>query len=43
VGKSITDLVPSLKKNRKHNVDIADPLGNIASFRMNHLHPPSTI
>src|SRR3954467_3862598 len=36
----ITDLVPSLKKNRNINVDIADPLGNIGSFRMNHLHPP---
>jgi peptide/nickel transport system substrate-binding protein len=21
-------------------VDIADPLGNIGTFRMNHLHPP---
>src|SRR5258705_2248733 len=37
---AITDLVPSLKKNRNINVDIADPLGNIGSFRMNHLHPP---
>ena len=36
----ITDLVPVLKKNRNINVDIADPLGNIGSFRMNHLHPP---
>ncbi|MCK1514460.1 ABC transporter substrate-binding protein [Bradyrhizobium sp. 190] len=36
----ITDLVPSLKKNRNIDVDIADPLGNIGSFRMNHLHPP---
>ena len=36
----ITDLVPSLKKNRNINCDIADPLGNIGSFRMNHLHPP---
>src|SRR4029450_13518562 len=36
----ITHLVPSLKKNRNINVDIADPLGNIGSFRMNHLHPP---
>ena len=36
----ITDLVPSLKKNRNIKVDIADPLGNIGSFRMNHLHPP---
>ena len=36
----ITDLVPSLKKNQNIEVDIADPLGNIGSFRMNHLHPP---
>ena len=36
----ITDLVPTLKKNRNIDVDIADPLGNIGSFRMNHLHPP---
>jgi peptide/nickel transport system substrate-binding protein len=36
----ITDLVPLLKKNRNIAVDIADPLGNIGSFRMNHLHPP---
>src|SRR3989440_2950197 len=36
----ITDLVPLLKKNRNVSVDIADPLGNIGSVRMNHLHPP---
>jgi peptide/nickel transport system substrate-binding protein len=36
----ITDLVPTLKRNRNVAVDIADPLGNIGSFRMNHLHPP---
>ena len=36
----ITDLVPSLKKNHNIKVDIADPLGNIGSFRINHLHPP---
>jgi peptide/nickel transport system substrate-binding protein len=36
----IADLVPLLKKNRNVLVDIADPLGNIGSFRMNHLHPP---
>ena len=35
----IPDLVPSLKKNRNISVDIADPLGNIGSFRMNHLYP----
>src|SRR5258706_3190820 len=36
----IADLVPLLKRNRNIKVDIADPLGNIGSFRMNHLHPP---
>ena len=36
----ISDLVPLLKKNRNINVDIADPLGNIGSFRMNTLFPP---
>jgi peptide/nickel transport system substrate-binding protein len=36
----IPDLVPVLKKNRNVMVDIADPLGNIGVFRMNHLHPP---
>ena len=36
----IPDLVPVLKKNRNISVDIADPLGNIGSFRMNHLYPP---
>src|SRR5258706_7909773 len=36
----ISDLVPVLKKNRNVAVDIADPLGNIGSFRMNHLYPP---
>jgi peptide/nickel transport system substrate-binding protein len=36
----ISDLVPLLKKNRNIAVDIADPLGNIGSFRMNHLFPP---
>jgi peptide/nickel transport system substrate-binding protein len=34
------DIVPLLKKNRAITVDIADPLGNIGSFRMNHLLPP---
>ena len=32
--------MPVLKKNKNISVDIADPLGNIGSFRMNHLHPP---
>lgn len=36
----IADLVPLLKRNRNLNVDIGDPLGNIGSFRINHLHPP---
>ena len=36
----ITDLVPILKKNKNINVDIADPLGNIGAFRMNHLYAP---
>jgi len=36
----ISDLVPVLSKNRNIMVDIADPLGNIGSFRMNHLYPP---
>ena len=36
----IPDLVPLLKRNRNLNVDIADPLGNIGSFRINHLNPP---
>jgi len=36
----ISDLVPVLKGNRNIAVDIADPLGNIGSFRMNHLYPP---
>lgn len=36
----LPDLVPVLKKNRNLNVDIADPLGNVGSFRMNHLFPP---
>ena len=36
----ITDLIPLLKKNPNVAVDIADPLGNIGSFRINHLYPP---
>jgi peptide/nickel transport system substrate-binding protein len=36
----ISDLVPTLRRNRNIVVDIADPLGNVGSFRMNHLHPP---
>ena len=35
----ISDLVPVLKRNRNVAVDIADPLGNIGTFRMNqHLN-----
>jgi peptide/nickel transport system substrate-binding protein len=36
----IADLVPLLRKNRNVMLDIADPPGNIGSFRMNHLYPP---
>ncbi|OYU47380.1 MAG: ABC transporter substrate-binding protein [Rhizobiales bacterium PAR1] len=36
----LPDLVPVLKGNRNISVDIADPLGNIGAFRMNHLHAP---
>jgi peptide/nickel transport system substrate-binding protein len=36
----ISDLVPLLRKSRNVAVDIADPLGNIGIFRMNHLYPP---
>jgi len=36
----LTDLVPQLRRSRSIQVDIADPLGNIGSFRFNHLHPP---
>jgi peptide/nickel transport system substrate-binding protein len=36
----LPDLVPLLRKSPGVAVDIADPLGNIGSFRINHLHPP---
>ncbi|MBS0241856.1 MAG: ABC transporter substrate-binding protein [Proteobacteria bacterium] len=36
----VVDLVPLLKKNKNIKVDIADPLGNIGSFRLNHMFPP---
>jgi len=36
----LADLAPLLKRNRNVAVDIADPLGNVGTFRMNHLHPP---
>jgi peptide/nickel transport system substrate-binding protein len=36
----LPDLVPLLRQSPDVAVDIADPLGNIGSFRMNHLYPP---
>jgi len=36
----VPDLVPLLRRNRNVRLDIADPLGNIGAFRLNHLHPP---
>jgi peptide/nickel transport system substrate-binding protein len=36
----LSDLVPLLRQNPNIAVDIADPLGNIGSFRINHLFPP---
>ncbi len=36
----LPDLIPVLRRNRNIAVDTADPLGNIGSFRLNHLHPP---
>jgi peptide/nickel transport system substrate-binding protein len=36
----ISDLAPVLRKNRNVVVDIADSLGNVGAFRMNHLYPP---
>lgn len=36
----IPDLVPVLRRNKNIKVDIADPLGNIGAFRLNHLHAP---
>jgi len=36
----VNDVVPLLKSNKAIRVDIADPLGNIGIFRLNHLHPP---
>src|SRR5258708_8664513 len=37
----ISHLLPLLRQNPNVAVDIADPLGNIASFRMNHPYPPA--
>jgi len=42
-GRTDSDSVPVLRKNRNVGVDIADPLGNIGVFRMNHLTRPSTM
>jgi peptide/nickel transport system substrate-binding protein len=36
----LTDLAPTLKKNSKIKMEVADPMGNICSFRFNHLHAP---
>jgi len=36
----LSDLVPTLRAHKSINVDIADQLGNVGMFRMNHLHPP---
>jgi peptide/nickel transport system substrate-binding protein len=36
----INDLIPLLRRSRDIRVDIADPLGNIGAFAMNHLQPP---
>lgn len=36
----LPDLVPVLKRNRQILVDQTDPLGNIGSLRVNHLHKP---
>jgi peptide/nickel transport system substrate-binding protein len=40
VETPLPDLVPLLAKNRSIKVEVADSLGNIGSFRMNHLNPP---
>src|SRR5262249_8021894 len=34
------DLIPLMKQNKNIAVDISDPLGNIGSFRINHMYPP---
>jgi peptide/nickel transport system substrate-binding protein len=36
----LADLIPVMRRNRNIRVDIADPLGNVAAFRMNHLTKP---
>jgi peptide/nickel transport system substrate-binding protein len=40
VETPLSDLYPLLQKTPNVKVDIADPLGNIGSFRINHLYPP---
>lgn len=40
VEQPLPDLVPLLRADSNIKVDIADPLGNIGAFRMNHLYPP---
>src|SRR4029077_1376845 len=40
LGAPLSDLVPLFRKNTDGDVYIADPLGNIGSFRINHLYPP---
>ncbi len=35
-----SDLSPILRANADLMVDVADPLGNIGDFRMDHLYPP---
>ena len=36
----LSDLAPLFERNRNVMIDIADPIGNFGTFRMNHLHPP---
>ena len=36
----IPDLAPMLRGARDVRIDIADPLGNVAIFKLNHLFPP---
>jgi peptide/nickel transport system substrate-binding protein len=36
----LSDVVPTLRRNRDIKVDIADSLGNVAILRLNHLYAP---
>jgi len=36
----LPDLIPLLRRNKKIAVEVADPLGHIGCFRINHLQPP---